>query len=323
MPRSRPQGPAQSAVRPFGPADGFAVAAKLAVLDEPAMIPEPAPARSPGPVLPPLNQVAYICDRASALVRDLLRQPIDRWDKHDQSPVTTIDLTVDAFLHKELRALMPEAGWLSEETADNPDRLTQRWLWVVDPIDGTRSLIAGKPEFVVSIALVETGVGPHLGVIGNPSTGELWSAQVGAGAFDRDGNRLQVRQTWNADDARLLVSRSDMRQSLWEGVAAEAHLKKVGSLAYKMALVASGLYDGHATPTPRSEWDAAAGAVLLAEAGGFCADSHGRPLLFNQPRPQYDGFVVASAAAFPALLEMARRTSAHWQAFLRSGAARR
>ena len=273
--------------------------------------------------LPPLSEVAYICDRASALVRELLRNPVDKWDKHDQSPVTTIDLTVDAFLHKELRALMPEAGWLSEETADNCERLDQRWLWVVDPIDGTRSLIAGKPEFVVSIALVESGVGPHIGVIGNPSTGELWSAQVGHGAHDRDRKRLQVRSTWDANMAQLLVSRSDMRQSLWEGVATESQLKRIGSLAYKMALVASGLYDGHATPTPRSEWDAAAGAVILSEAGGRCSDLHGRALLFNQPRPQYDGFVVASHAAYPALLEMARRTAQHWQAFLHSGAARR
>lgn len=293
----------------------------------PALSPMPTSAASGVPAqavqLPSISQVAYICDRASALVRDLLRNPIDKWDKHDQSPVTTIDLTVDAFLHKELRPLMPQAGWLSEETADNCERLDQRWLWVVDPIDGTRSLIAGKPEFVVSIALVETGFGPHLGVIGNPSTGELWSAQLGKGAHDRDGRRLQTRGSWDAETARLLVSRSDMRQSLWDGVAKETQLKKIGSLAYKMALVACGLYDGHATPTPRSEWDAAAGAVILSEAGGRCSDLHGRALLFNQPRPQYDGFVVASEAAYPALLEMARQTAKHWQAFLHSGAPRR
>ncbi len=210
-------------------------------------------------VLPQLADVEAVCDAACALVRELLTQPLDSRNKADQSPVTAIDLAIDAFLHQKLRPLMPSAGWLSEETADQPDRLDNPWLWVVDPIDGTRSLIAGKPEFCVSIALVNSGIGPMLGVIGNPSTAERWSAERGHGARNQLGQLLRVREAIPNDYIDLLVSRSDARLGLWDDVAGNGAFRRVGSLAYKMALVAAGQCDGHATPTPRSEWDAAAG----------------------------------------------------------------
>lgn len=268
---------------------------------------------------PSLAAVEAVCDSACALVRELLTQPLDSRNKADHSPVTAIDLAIDAFLHRQLRPLMPSAGWLSEETADQPDRLSNPWLWVVDPIDGTRSLIAGKPEFCVSIALVHAGEGPVLGVIGNPSTRERWSAHKGQGAHDQIGRRLQVRTTPPADPIDLLVSRSDARLGLWDDVPGHPDFRRVGSLAYKMALVAAGQCDGHATPTPRSEWDAAAGELLISEAGGATSDLHGQALRFNQPRPQYDGFVVASRASFPRVLELARAAHRRWQTLTRSG----
>lgn len=268
----------------------------------------------PDTVLPTLAAVEAVCDDACALVRTLLQRPVDDWRKGDESPVTTIDLAVDRYLHEHLRPLMPSAGWLSEETADEPSRLQQPWLWVVDPIDGTRSLLARKPEFCISIALVRSGVGTELAVIGNPSTGQRWSARRGHGAHDRDGRRLVVRGDWQPQQAAILVSRTDVQQGLWEGLAADGQLTQVGSLAYKMALVASGDYDGHATPTPRNEWDAAAGQLLIDEAGGVASDLHGQSLRFNQPQPHFDGFVVASRAAYPHLLELARHSAVRWLA---------
>lgn len=265
---------------------------------------------------PSLHDIEEVCDAACAMVREMVRDPLDRWDKSDHSPVTSIDLAIDAFLHRELRPLMPSAAWLSEETADQSDRLDRRWVWVVDPIDGTRSLIAGRPEYCVSIGLVRTGDGPILGVIGNPSTAERWSGEKGAGAFDRTGLRLRVRDTWDPERLDMLVSRSDARQGLWADVDPDHHFRRIGSLAYKMALVASGDCDGHATPTPRSEWDAAAGELLIREAGGRSSDLHGMALRFNQPRPQYDGFVVASSAAFAEVLALARTASRRWQQVL-------
>ena len=264
--------------------------------------------------LPDLRAVVEVVEGASRLVLELLRDPIRDWAKGDASPVTSIDIAVDRFLFKQLRPLFPAAGWLSEETADNMERLNYRYLWVVDPIDGTRALIAGQPEFCVSVGLVETGVGPLLGIIANPSTGELFSGVKGRGAFDREGARLRVKREWHPETAKVLVSRSDLARGLWKGLHDEQHLQPLGSLAYKMALVAQGRYDGHATPAPRSEWDAAAGLLLLEEAGGIATDAHGRGLRFNQRKPLYDGVVVASQLAHPQMLLWVRESARIWLA---------
>jgi myo-inositol-1(or 4)-monophosphatase len=260
--------------------------------------------------LPSLAVLTEVVDGACALVRELLAQPWSEQAKTDASPVTSIDLAIDAWLHQHLRPLAPTAGWLSEETADDPSRLERELLWLVDPIDGTRSLVAGLPEFCVSVALWQAGVGPRLAVIGNPSTGEQWRAELGQGAFDRQDRRLQVTQPLDLQRLRLLVSRSDHAHGWWRGVVAEEQMAPAGSLAFKLALVASGRYDGHATPTPRAEWDAAAGALILAEAGGKVTDAAGRALTFNQPSPTFAGVVAASAAAFPRVLALAQ-ASAH------------
>ena len=260
-------------------------------------------------VMPSLEAVVGVVEAACELIRDLLKNPILDWKKLDASPVTSIDIAVDRFLNVHLRPLLTAAGWLSEETADNAERLDYRYLWVVDPIDGTRSMLAGHPEFCVSVGLVETNVGPLLGVIANPSTGERFTALLGQGAHDRDGVRLQARQTLMADYPDVLVSRSDLAKGLWQGVLPGPCMTPVGSLAYKMALVAAGAYDGHATPTPRSEWDAAAGALILSEAGGMSTDLHGQPLRFNQRQPLYDGVVVASRTAHARMLDLAKASA--------------
>ncbi len=273
------------------------------------MLREPdAPRTIPGS-LPALSAIASVVEAASELVQQMQRDPVHDWQKVDDSPVTDIDIAVDRFLCQHLRPLFPEAGWLSEETADDPSRLGYRYLWVVDPIDGTRSLLAGLPEFCISVALVESGVGPRLGIIANPSTGERFLAQSGKGAYDQNGRRLQVRSAFDAQDMRLLVSRSDLSAGLWQGVVPHEFITPVGSLAYKMGLVATGAYDGHVTPTPRSEWDAAAGALILAEAGGISTDLGALPLRYNQSVPRYDGMVVASHASHAHMLALGARTT--------------
>jgi myo-inositol-1(or 4)-monophosphatase len=263
-------------------------------------------------VLPSLQAVLAICEQASELALAMLSGPLETQRKTDASPVTAIDLAVDKLLSRSLQALFPEAGWLSEETADNPKRFGQRYLWVVDPIDGTRSMLERRPEFCVSVALVESGVGPVLGVIANPMSGERFFAERGRGAYDGTGKRLAVQPTYDPATASLVLSRTDLRHGLWDGLLTQTAVP-LGSLAYKMALVAAGLHAGHATPTPRSEWDAAAGHLLLLEAGGLATDAHGEPLRYNQERPVYDGMVVSSSAAFADLLALCQQAGDRWR----------
>lgn len=267
--------------------------------------------------LPRLDAVVAVAEAACELTRQMVCAPLQRRQKDDDSPVTAIDEAVDAYLHAHLRPLLPQAAWLSEETKDQPERLTARWLWIVDPIDGTRSLLAGEPEYCVSIALVDCQQGPQLAVVANPSTGDIFRAQAGHGAYDRHDRKLAVRANWNPAAAAFLASRSDVRKGMWRQRWPEGALRPVGGLAWKMALVAAGFADGHATIGPRSEWDAAAGALLVAEAGGACSDLAGRPLRYNQPAPHYQGCVVASAAAFAAMLAAAQAEAVSAAALVR------
>ncbi|RYY41533.1 MAG: 3'(2'),5'-bisphosphate nucleotidase CysQ, partial [Sphingomonadales bacterium] len=103
------------------------------------------------------SRIADIAAEAGRLAIDRWQTDFKRWEKVPGSPVCDVDLEVDALLRQRLTALVPDAGWLSEETVDSADRLNGRRLWVVDPIDGTRDYLRARPGWAVSVALVEDG----------------------------------------------------------------------------------------------------------------------------------------------------------------------
>lgn len=234
-------------------------------------------------------------NEACELVNEMLNQPMNHWRKADSSPVTDIDLAVDTLLRDRLLPLAPDAGWLCEESPADDERLQRERVWVVDPIDGTRSLLDGHPEFCVSVALVVRGVGPVMGVIQNPSTMEQFWAVRGGGAW-RGQRRLSVAQ--QAGPLRWLVSRSERARGQWHKPPGPGSFEVAGGLAWKMALVAAGQFHGTVTPWPRSEWDAAAGSLLVEEAGGRCTDGRFRPLRWNQPDPTFQGIVCAAESVW-------------------------
>ena len=106
---------------------------------------------------------------------------VEQWRKADASLVSEVDIETDRRLKAMLGAIDPAAGWLSEETADRPDRLSCRRIWCVDPIDGTRDFLRGRDGWAVSIALVDQGA-PVFGVLYAPAMDELWVAERGGGA---------------------------------------------------------------------------------------------------------------------------------------------
>ena len=216
--------------------------------------------------------------------------------------MTAADLEADQAIKKLLRDPFPAYGWLSEETADNDDRLKCRRVWIVDPLDGTREFINGIPEFAVAIALIEDGV-PVLGVTYNPIKRELYSSARGAGCY-LNSQRVRVTRTRVLKRATVLASRSETARGEWQVFDKMLKVSPTGSVAYKLAMVAAGKGDATFTRSPKSEWDIASGAALVAEAGGTITDAAGHALRFNRPDVKLEGLVADNTILHAALMEV-------------------
>ncbi|QGP79731.1 inositol monophosphatase family protein [Sphingobium sp. CAP-1] len=211
---------------------------------------------------------------------------VRQWEKVPGHPVCEADLAVDAMLRERLAAIDPEAGWLSEETADTVHRLGVPRVWVVDPIDGTRDYLRGRPGWAVSVALVEHGA-VRLGILAAPARNELWMAQAGQGAT-RNGRALRAGPRTHLPGARVpadQLPRVDRDLTVVE---------KPNSIALRMAMVAADEADLVATVRWGNEWDVAASALICAEAGATVTDALGDPLRFNRPRPTAFGLLCSA-----------------------------
>jgi myo-inositol-1(or 4)-monophosphatase len=214
------------------------------------------------------------------------------WYKGPGQVVTEAELAVDALLHDMLRGARPDHGWLSEERGDDRSRMRCRRVWMVDPIDGTRAFAEGVPQFAISVALVEGGE-PLLGVVLNPATGERFEASRGGGAW-LNGERLSVSSCTALADAKLLSSRTEMKRRHWPSMIPEARFTTIGSLAYKLALIAGGRFDGLVSLRASHDWDIAAAQLMVGEAGGRLTDAAGRAIMLNRDIPRHAGLAVAA-----------------------------
>ena len=211
-------------------------------------------------------------------------------EKSPDNPLTDADLAADALLKQRLTALFPDAGWLSEETADTPDRLEKRYCWVVDPLDGTKEFVLGIPEFTVSVALVENGL-PILGIILNPATGELFSGSLGE-ATKYNGKKCKTSKATSLFGARVDASRSERSQGEFDLFEEIVNVVTMGSIAYKLARVSAGIADATWSRGPKNEWDICAGVFLVQESGGCCVDLDDQPITFNRPYPKVNGIIA-------------------------------
>nr|WP_269142172.1 3'(2'),5'-bisphosphate nucleotidase CysQ [Sphingomonas sp. IC-11] len=251
------------------------------------------------------QSVADIAREAGQLAMARFRTDFARWEKVPGNPVCEVDLAVDRMLRERLSVLLPDAGWLSEETADNPDRLAHRRIWVVDPIDGTRDYIRGRAGWAVSVALVEDGR-PVIGVLDAPVRDEVWQASAGRGAT-LNGRPLVASRRDEFAGARVptdALPKADRDLTMVE---------KPNSIALRMAMVADDRADLVATLRWGNEWDIAAAALIATEAGGMVTDALGADLAFNKPDPCAFGVITSSRGIHPAALE---RLSARAQSVL-------
>jgi len=240
-----------------------------------------------------LDRIGEAINAVTPTIRRIAAGELDVQTKERGDPVTEADRLVN----ETLREILPRdgEGWLSEETVDDLQRIDKRRVWVVDPLDGTREFVERIPEYCVSIGLVEDGI-PVAGGIANPATGEVMIGGLGLGL------RLNGRPATTAgrealDDALVLASRSEVKRGEWQRFQGKSfRVKAMGSVAYKLALVAAGKADATWTLVPKHEWDVAGGAALVRAAGGEVFLPSGDLRRFNAANPKLPGLIACGAS---------------------------
>ena len=220
------------------------------------------------------------------------------------SPVTEADLAADALLRTRLGDAFPEAGWLSEESADDLDRLKRRTLLIIDPIDGTRAFVGGDPRWAVSAALIADGR-PLAGVVHAPALGETYAAARGAGA---ELNGAPLCASTPADSRRLTAAGpKPVLQAMGERLGASVEVvPRVPSLAYRLCMAARGAVDFAVAAADAHDWDVAAADLMLEEAGARLVDASGERLTYNLAHVRRGRLLATPDALAPRLLDAFR-----------------
>lgn len=242
------------------------------------------------------------------------RTGVKKWEKNPDDWVSQADKDVDTLLREALTSARPDYGWLSEETEDDPNRLNKRRVWVVDPIDGTRAYLKDLPEFTVCIALVEDGR-PVVAAVYNPATDELFDAVAGGGAR-LNGEPMSVTHQPEFEGAKLLSGWRMFQRAGYAEPPKGLEFKSINSIAYRMALVACGRFDGCVSLNGKSDWDIAAAELLVLEAGGRVTTTSGGGFTYNAPEPKHFSLILGGEAMHDRLMRfiatVPRPTGATW-----------
>jgi len=220
---------------------------------------------------------------AGALLRSHLGRPLDVQHKGTVDLVTEADRAAEALIAARLRGAFPDHRLLGEEGAreDPAAPAGSPYRWLIDPLDGTTNFAHGLPHFAVSIGL-EDGAGPLAGVVYDPMRDELFTAARGGGAF-RNGQPLAVSGTDDLVRALLVTGfsydlrRREAQAAAWRDFLVRVQgIRQTGSAALNLCYVAAGRLDGY-WEWGIAPWDVAAGALIVAEAGGAVSDFGGGP----------------------------------------------
>jgi myo-inositol-1(or 4)-monophosphatase len=257
------------------------------------------------PVVQPGDRdlLAAAVREAGALALKTFRGPLRQWIKGKSSPVSEADIAVDELLRERLGAIAATHGWLSEETEDDPRRLQADAVWIVDPIDGTRSYLAGRDDWVISVALATRGR-PVLAAIFAPVTDEMFLAAEGAGATCNDV-RIKASQESGFEGARLAGPKR-FQSGISRIHPAAVALPRIGALALRLVRVAHDAVDVAFAGGNSHDWDLAAADLLVHEAGGVMTDLNGERLVYNRPDPTHRELVAAGRGRHAAMLALLR-----------------
>jgi len=221
--------------------------------------------------------------------------------KQDGSQVSDADLAVDSLLHQKLLDGRKDYGWLSEETTDDLTRLERDRVFIVDPIDGTRAFLKNKPHWVVSAALVVRGE-VLAGCLFNPVNDEFFEAVKGRGAR-LNGATIRVGGRDEIEGGTIIAAPGRFNSRMWKRKWPVVSSFIVNSVAYRIALVASGKADALLSLSGKSDWDLAAAALILSEAGGVMTDHKGGELFYNRENTRHMSVLAANPRLHALMLE--------------------
>ena len=227
---------------------------------------------------------------AGQLAHSMFRTELKNWIKGVSSPVSEADIAVNDLLETRLRSATPDYGWLSEESADDEERLGKRLVWIVDPIDGTRGYLAGREDWCVSVALVEDA-SPLLAAVFAPVTDEFFFAARGQGAT-RNEKPIFATGGTALDFARVAGPKTLVERLNQTGQDIVLH-PRIGSLALRLCRVAHGDLDAAFAGGQSRDWDLAAANLIVQEANGRMSALSGDAILYNR-REVAHGVLVAA-----------------------------
>jgi len=254
-----------------------------------------------------------LLEGAIALARQAAAAVLDIYQDHDigvtykadDSPLTRADLASHRIITRGLATLTPDIPIVSEESAHEPLQDTDlNYLWIVDPLDGTKEFVKRNGEFSINIALVKEGI-PILGVVYAPVLRLFYRAVRGAGVFrcHEEGDCFPVAVRPLGTPLKVAASRSHGGKRTDSFIT---HLQKaynveliVRGSALKPCLVAEGSADVYPRFGKTMSWDTAAPHCIVEEAGGLVHDLHGQPLRYDDPYARNPSFVVVGDAALP------------------------
>ncbi|ABD06561.1 Inositol-1(or 4)-monophosphatase [Rhodopseudomonas palustris HaA2] len=226
---------------------------------------------------------------AGGLALSMFRTELREWTKGASSPVSEADIAVNDLIRDRLQTAVPDYGWLSEESADDPARLDRRRVWIIDPIDGTRAYLAGREDWCVSAALVEDAQ-PILAAVFAPVSNEFFFAARGGGATL---NGVPIRASRGVElDCVKVAGPKPLIERL--SLPAGAHiLPRIGSLALRLCGVADRRIDIAFAGGQSRDWDLAAADLIVHEADGTLTTLAGEPIVYNRPEVTHGVLLAA------------------------------
>jgi 3'(2'), 5'-bisphosphate nucleotidase len=236
---------------------------------------------------------------AQQAILKVYAQPIQADLKSDLSPVTEADRLADAIIQQTLAKAFPEDAFLTEESTDNPIRLTTQGVWIVDPVDGTKDFIQKNGEFTTNIAYVVD----HevvLGLVFIPVWNEYYYALKGQGAFHvKQGQTKKIHVNDKLTSLTVLVSRNhfnDQEKAVIQKYAHKiTHQTSFGS-SIKACKIAEGLAEiSYRLSDGTKEWDIAASQIIVEEAGGLFIKPDGSRYRYNRQQVKnLEGYIIVN-----------------------------